>query len=170
MRYIYLFLYYAIFKNLPRSYQFGFLGKLIRILRSFICSKIFNAPSNISVEKGADFGGGKNIIMHEYACIGENARFMGQGRIIIGRHAMMGPDVMIITSDHKVEGKCFAGYISKDVEIGDHAWIGARVIILKGVKIGKYAVIGAGAVVTKDVPDYAIVGGSPAKILKYRDR
>jgi acetyltransferase-like isoleucine patch superfamily enzyme len=54
------------------------------------------------------------------------------------------------------------------VIIGNDVWVGMNAIILSGVKIGNGAVIGAGAVVTKNVPDYAIVGGVPAKILRYR--
>ena len=56
----------------------------------------------------------------------------------------------------------------KPIVIEDDVWIGARVIILPGVHIGTGAVVGAGAVVTKDVPDYAVVGGNPARILKMR--
>lgn len=56
----------------------------------------------------------------------------------------------------------------KHVEIGHDVWIGARVMILDGCKIGNGAVIAAGAVVVKDVPAYAIVGGIPARIIKYR--
>ena len=52
--------------------------------------------------------------------------------------------------------------------IGDDVWIGSRVIILPGVTIGKGAIVGAGVVVTKDVPEYAIVGGNPAKVIKFR--
>lgn len=57
----------------------------------------------------------------------------------------------------------------KPITIGNDVWIGARAIILDGVRIGNGAVIAAGAVVTKDIPEYAIVGGVPAKVLKYRE-
>jgi acetyltransferase-like isoleucine patch superfamily enzyme len=55
-----------------------------------------------------------------------------------------------------------------NVEIGNDVWIGSNAIIMGGIKIGNGAVVGAGAVVTKDIPDYAIVGGVPAKVLKMR--
>jgi acetyltransferase-like isoleucine patch superfamily enzyme len=55
-----------------------------------------------------------------------------------------------------------------DVFIGNDVWIGCRAIIMAGVTIGDGAVIGSGAVVTKDVPPYAVVGGVPAKVIKYR--
>jgi serine acetyltransferase len=56
----------------------------------------------------------------------------------------------------------------KPIHIGHDVWIGARVFIRDGVKIGNGAVVAAGSVVVKDVPDYAIVGGVPAKIIRYR--
>ena len=52
--------------------------------------------------------------------------------------------------------------------IEDGVWMGCNVIVLKGVKVGRGAVVAAGAVVTKDVPPYAIVGGNPAKVIKFR--
>lgn len=56
------------------------------------------------------------------------------------------------------------------LKIEDDVWIGAKVIVLPGCKhIGKGIVIGAGSVVTKDIPDYAIIGGNPAKIIRYRN-
>ncbi len=57
---------------------------------------------------------------------------------------------------------------NQKIEIGNDVWIGANAVLLPGVKVGNGAVIGAGAVVTKDVPDYAIVVGVPAKVLRYR--
>ena len=56
---------------------------------------------------------------------------------------------------------------SAPIVIKDKAWVGFNCIIMKGVTIGEGAVVGAGSVVTKDVPDYAIVGGNPAKVIKY---
>jgi len=52
------------------------------------------------------------------------------------------------------------------ISIGDHTWIGANAVITAGVKIGKHVVIGAGSVVTKDVADYTVVAGNPARPVK----
>lgn len=61
-------------------------------------------------------------------------------------------------------------YIEKPVVIGEYCWIGARVTIFPGVKIGKGVVVAACSVITKDIPDYAVVGGNPARIIKYRNK
>ena len=58
----------------------------------------------------------------------------------------------------------------KPVNIGNNVWIGSRVTIIPGVSIGEGAVIGAGAVVAHDIPPLAVVGGNPAKVIKYRNR
>ena len=56
----------------------------------------------------------------------------------------------------------------QEIKIGHDVWIGANVIILDGIKIGNGAIVGAGSVVTKDVPPYAVIGGNPAKVIRYR--
>lgn len=85
---------------------------------------------------------------------------------------MMGPDVSILTHTHNIERTDIPmgqqGMRVSEVVIGNDVWIGMRVVIMPGVRIGNGVVIGAGAVVTKDVPDYAIVGGVPARIIKFR--
>ena len=87
---------------------------------------------------------------------------------------MMRPDVSILTHTHNIERTDIPmgqqGMRVSEVIIGNDVWIGIRVIIMPGVKVGNGAVIGAGTVVTKDVPDYAIVGGVPARIIKFRKR
>ena len=60
-------------------------------------------------------------------------------------------------------------YVYKTVVIGDNVWLGNRVTIVGDVTIGEGVIVAAGSVVCKDVPDYAIVGGNPAKVIKYRD-
>lgn len=93
------------------------------------------------------------------------------GNIRIGDDVMIGPKTVIWGRDHGMEMGLpmkQQPHSKADIVISDDVWIAANVTILKGVKIGKGAVIGAGAVVTKDVPEYAIVVGNPAKVVKYR--
>ena len=93
------------------------------------------------------------------------------GEIKIGENVMIGPKTIFWGRDHGMElGVLMNAQPHKlgKIEVGDDVWIGAGVIILKGVKIGTGAVVGAGSVVTKHVPDYSIVVGNPAKVVKFR--
>lgn len=95
-----------------------------------------------------------------------------QGNISFGRDVMIGPKTVMWGRDHGMElGTPMKeqGHIKQDIIVGDDVWIAASVTILKGVTIGKGAVIGAGAVVTKDIPEYAIAVGNPARVIKYRE-
>lgn len=109
--------------------------------------------------------------------VGNHANFNGMyaaggGTIIIGDYFHSGSECMIISENHNYEGDEIpydSTIIYNTIEIGDCVWFGNRVIVVGNVKIGKGAIIGAGSVVCKDVPDFAIVGGNPAKVIKYRD-
>jgi acetyltransferase-like isoleucine patch superfamily enzyme len=101
--------------------------------------------------------------------IGDNTLVDLSGSVIIGNDVAVGPYSIVYTHDHDHRNSTpvawAGGVICRPVEIGDGAWVGARVTILSGVTIGSRAVVAAGAVVTKDVPPGAVVGGVPAKIL-----
>lgn len=95
-----------------------------------------------------------------------------KGRINIGNYVQTGANVMMFAFNHGTEINNIPmieqDYLDGDITIGDDVWIGAGSIILPDVKIGKGAVIASNAVVNKNVPANAIVGGIPAKIIKYR--
>lgn len=104
--------------------------------------------------------------------IGQNAFIRGEGSISIGSHCMIAANVSIYSYNHEYEGNNipFSNINTfKPVVIEDFVWIGRNVNIVPGVHIGKGAIIGMGSVVTQDVPSCAIVGGNPAKIIKFRN-
>lgn len=119
----------------------------------------------------------KNIFLGNHVFINQNATLMSSdAKIIIGNYVLMGPNVTMITGDHNIRkiGQFIFDVKKKeagndvDIVIGDDVWIGANAIILKGVRVGRGAIIGAGSVVVKDVQDYSIVVGNPARMIKMR--
>lgn len=100
----------------------------------------------------------------------------GSGRLYIGERVVISTKVTILTHDYSINVKKIAVCpkmisnndfgIFKSVYIDDWSFIGAGAIILPGTKIGKYCIIGAGAVVKGDIPDYSVVIGNPARIIK----
>jgi maltose O-acetyltransferase len=165
-----LLLYYFFARHLPCSdapYSFG--SKRIRRL---LCRGIFKkCGKNANIEHGAFFASGRDIEIGDNSGLGLNCRITGP--LSIGNFVMMGPDVMIFTQNHETSRldvpMMYQTAPKKGVTIKDDVWIAARVVILPGVTINRGAIIAAGAIVTKDVPEYAIVGGNPAHVIKYRN-
>lgn len=172
MRIFWLFFYYAFAIHLPVSNQLGPLGRWAKSWRAAACRRLFRrAGRNINVEHGARFGRGHAIEIGDNSGIGVNCQI--PANIIIGRDVMMGPEVLIILQNHRFDDlhapMWRQGYRpAASVVIEDDVWLGARAIVLPGVRIGTGAIVAAGAVVTKDVPPYAICGGNPARIIRYR--
>jgi acetyltransferase-like isoleucine patch superfamily enzyme len=139
-----------------------------------------------SVGKNVAFFPGESRIYYEHVSIGDdvflgsNALFMATklSHITIGSKVMFGPNVSLIAGNHSshIVGKYMFDYKESDklpaddqpIVISEDVWIGAGAIILSGVNVGRGAIVAAGSVVNKNVPPYAIVGGIPAKVIKYR--
>ncbi len=163
-------LYHCFAKHLPASNSF-ICGNFSKKIRGFLTRKIvISAGKNINVEKGAIFS--SKIRIGDNSGIGRNAKIPEQ--VTIGNDVMMGPECLMYTQNHAFDRLDIPMWRqghspASPIMIGDDVWIGGRVIILPGVNIGSGSIIGAGSVVAKDVPPYAIVGGAPAKIIKYRN-
>ncbi|MEC6747651.1 DapH/DapD/GlmU-related protein [Marinilactibacillus sp. XAAS-LB27] len=140
-------------------------------IRSFFARKIIDKVTgkNINIEKGAIFD--RTIEIGDNSGIGVDCKLYG--KVIIGDNVMMGPEVIIYTSNHNFKDTTIPMNLQGHEEespviIGNDVWIGSRVTILPGVNIGDGAVIGTGAIVTKDVSKFSIVAGNPAKQINSR--
>ncbi|AIQ54434.1 hypothetical protein R70331_24870 [Paenibacillus sp. FSL R7-0331] len=161
-------IYKLIATNLPQSYLR--INKFSHFLRAF-CGKL------IFEESGKQIAIGKKAIVSRRIKIG-NKSGIGEyceiyGTCYIGNNVLMAPECIIYTRNHNYKKKELiilnqGVEIEKPVVIGDDVWIGRRAMIMPGCHIGNGAVIAAGSIVTKNVPEYALVGGNPAKIIKYR--
>ena len=113
-----------------------------------------------------------NTIIGDNVCL-NGLNISGLGEVKIGNYVHSGIECLIIAQNHNYDTANAIPYdetcILKNVEIEDFVWIGSRVTILPGTKIGEGAIIQAGAVVHGEIPPYAIAGGNPAKVFKYRD-
>ncbi len=129
-------------------------------------------------EYGVDLRINNPCYFSGHVVIGDHCNFngmqiLGGGNVRIHNYFHSGTECMIITQNHNYEGEMIPydnSYVFKTVEIEDCVWFGNRVIVTGNVKIGEGAIIAAGSVVCKDVPPLAIVGGNPAKVIKYRDK
>lgn len=161
-------LYIAFFRFTPEDYRpYGLFFPWIR--RKLAESFLSRCGENLRVKHNADISPsievGDNSELGQHSLIHANVK--------IGSYVIMGPNVKIYTRNHIFtsleEPIALQGKSSDVTEVGNDVWIGANVIILPGVCIGNHSIIAAGSVVTKSVPDYAIVGGNPAKVIKYRN-
>jgi acetyltransferase-like isoleucine patch superfamily enzyme len=137
----------------PGSIQ---IGDRVTILRSVTINTLMNGKIFI--------GNGVHI--------GEGSMITSEKEIVVNDNVIIGPHNIIVDVDHCFSSKAVPiikqGFVSKKIWIGEDVWISSHCSIVKGVTIGRGAVIGAGSVVTKDVPEYTIVAGNPARSIKNR--
>ncbi|MBB3700962.1 acyltransferase [Flammeovirga yaeyamensis] len=165
-----LLLYYFFAKHLPDTPLPG--SNISMKFREFLCKNIFKKTSKLfKIHSNVSFGTGKNIEIGYNSSLNRGA-WIGNDTII-GNNVMMGPEVTILSGSHNFERTDIpmneqGAPNRKPVIIGNDVWIGTRTIILPGVKVGNHSIIGAGSIITKDIPDWSIVAGNPAKLIKYR--
>jgi maltose O-acetyltransferase len=164
-----LVLYYGVTSHIQSSDNPGTIGAR---LNRFLVQRIFRkCGRNVNIRPRVYFGAGRNISIGDDSMLGQNSIIGSTAAVVIGNDVMMGPEVLIYTSNHGMEPGIpmrRQALQCAPVCVGNDVWIGARCIILPGITIGDGAVLAAGAVVTADVPANAVVGGVPAKLLKYR--
>lgn len=163
------FLYISIFRFTPEIYRpYAIVSPLLR--RKMVSFFVNKSGKLIRVKRNADIS--MFIEIGDFSELGTNCII--QSNTYIGRNVIMGPDVKIYTKNHRFESLeipiQYQGHSEEKVIIGNDVWIGANVVILPGVTVEEHSIIAAGSVVTKDVPSFAIVGGVPAKVIKYRNR
>ena len=149
------------------------------ILSPLQCASFAECGKKVRVGERFRVAGRGNVYIEDHVTIGNDCIFLcTRAKIQIKDHVMFGPRVSVITGNHRIDipSKFMVDITDSEkrpeddqpvVFEGDN-WIGANATILKGVTIGRGAVIAAGAVVTKSVPQYAIAGGNPAKVLRMR--
>ncbi len=135
---------------------FKSVGHTVFICNDFICK----SPSNVSL--------GHHVYINHHVELGSN-----KCGLEIGNYVQIAPYVCIMNEMHEFSRTDIPmyeqkGLITGKVTIEDDVWLGYGVIILPGVTIHKGSVVGAGAVVTKDVKPYSVVGGVPAKLIRFR--
>jgi acetyltransferase-like isoleucine patch superfamily enzyme len=145
---------------------------------------IHATPGGVTIGPGAFVM--HNAILHVYnfrdlphagitigarSLIGEGCVLRGQGGITIGDDVYLAPLVQILAVDHDYSDLnrpiSEQPIITRGIVIDDDVWIGGGAIVLDGVHIGRHSIVAAGAVVTRDVPPYTVVGGIPARVIKY---
>ncbi len=127
---------------------------------------------NVNIEKGAKFGRGENIIIGNNSGIGINSRILSN--TIIGEDVMMGPNCYMLEKSHlfdridipmRMQGRTSE---KSQIIIGNDVWIGRDVLIIGSKVIKDGTIVGARSVVTKNFPEYSIIGGNPAKLIRKR--
>jgi acetyltransferase-like isoleucine patch superfamily enzyme len=156
----------ALFKALASSFAY-YLHEHVLWRKRIHINGHARIHSRASIRNAHNVYLGDNVRITMDCCI-----WAGEGaKITIGDNVLIGPGVKLNGANHgtaRGTPMVFQDRKGGDITIGEDVWIGSNAVILAGVSIGNGAIVGAGAVVTKDVPEFALVAGVPAKLVKTR--
>lgn len=149
-------------------------GLTALVIRGWFYRRLFKMLGNSALfYPGVYISHSYGIRAGDSLAINSGATIDGRGGLTLGDHVMVGPNAVIVTSEHDhwqtAEPMMQVDHIMKPVAIGTDVWIGAQAVVSAGVSIGDGAVVAAGAVVTEDVAARAVVGGVPAKPIQTRN-
>ena len=141
--------------------------------KSYLLKELFGKTGeNFCVKDSFHCDYGYNIFVGENFFANYDCVILDVCKVTIGDNCMFAPKVGIYTATHPLDAKTriSGAEFGKPINIGNNVWIGGSAVICPGVTIGDNAVIAAGAVVVKDVPSNVVVGGNPAKVIKFIDQ
>jgi maltose O-acetyltransferase len=126
----------------------------------------------VCIQQPCEIWGPEHLKLGRHIHIGRHTEIMAEGGVSIGNHVVISFHCVLWSIDHRYEGDRLPydkARIRRPIVIQDNVWIGRNVIVRGGLTIGEGAVVAMGSVVTRDVPPLAVVGGNPARVLRFRD-
>lgn len=164
---------YRVLLNLARPLPSSHISSWPCRLRVALLRRLVrHCGKRVNMLPGAYVGSPHNLSIGDDTGIGLNCYLSCADHVTLGARVLMGPEVMIFTSNHVWNSEVMTyfkqGEITAPVEISDDAWIGARSILLPGVTIGRGCTVAAGSVVVESTPDFSVVAGVPARVLKIK--
>lgn len=136
----------------------------------------FRKIPGVVIGENSKFIHPEKVKMEGYIYIGHDSYFLAPGGVVIKQGVCIGPKVSFLTENHRYDAPDLEAIpydlenIRRQITIEENVWIGYGAIIMPGVTLGEGSIVAAGSVVTKDVEACSIVGGNPAKHIKYRDK
>lgn len=113
-----------------------------------------------------------DIVLEDRANLGFNVEIFSAARVRVGKSVLIAAYTYLVGGDHLYDRVDLPvldqGRTAKGIDIGDHAWLGAHVVVTDGARVGRDAIVGAGAVVVGEVPEFCIAAGVPAKVIRDR--
>lgn len=161
-------------RYLVRRWQFdeaGRRGAIERGVRLLGYGRI-RLGDRVTLRRGVVLAGNGSLTIGSGTTLNDGCRISAFDSVQIGADCMFAPQVSVLDIDHRFDARDRPlrqqGYRTAPVVIGDDVWLGVNVVVLRGVRIGNGAIIGANSVVTRDIPDFAIAAGIPARVLRMR--